>query len=133
MSGMRILIALTYYRPHVSGLTIYTERLARGLARRGHGVTVLTSRYHRSLPAREHKDGVQIVRVPVVTKVSKGVIMPLFPLYAAAQIAHHDVVNIHIPQFEAALLAFLARLYGKRAVLTCHCDLHLPEIGRAHV
>src|SRR5262245_52675494 len=126
MSGMRILIALTYYRPHISGLTIYTERLARGLAARGHHVTVLTSRYHRSLLARERKDGVDIVRVPVLTKVSKGVIMPLFPLYAAAQVARHDVLNIHVPQFEAALLAFLGRLYGKRVVLTYQCDLRLP-------
>jgi hypothetical protein len=29
---MRILHVLTYYRPHVSGLTIYVERLARSLA-----------------------------------------------------------------------------------------------------
>jgi glycosyltransferase involved in cell wall biosynthesis len=123
---MRILIALTYYRPHVSGLTIYAERLARGLARHGHAVTVLTSRFHRSLPAHERADGVEIVRVPVVAKVSKGVIMPLFPLYAARLIRRHQVVNIHMPQFEAALLAALGRLAGKPVVLTYQCDLHLP-------
>ena len=55
---MRILIALTYYRPHVSGLTIYAERLARGLARRGHAVTVLTARFAPRLAAREAVDGV---------------------------------------------------------------------------
>ena len=74
---MRILNALTYYRPHVSGLTIYGERLARGLARRGHAVTVLTSRFHPSLPAREILDGVEVIRVPVARKISKGAIMPL--------------------------------------------------------
>ena len=47
---MRILTALTYYRPHFSGLTIYAERLARALAARGHQVTVLTSRYDPDLP-----------------------------------------------------------------------------------
>ena len=26
---MKILIVLTYYRPHISGLTIYVERLAQ--------------------------------------------------------------------------------------------------------
>ena len=31
---MRVLIGLTYYRPHYSGLTIYTERLARTLVAR---------------------------------------------------------------------------------------------------
>jgi glycosyltransferase involved in cell wall biosynthesis len=115
---MRILIALTYYRPHVSGLTLYAERLARGLARRGHTVTVLTSRFAPWLAARESVDGVDIVRVPVLSKVSKGVIMPLFPFYAAAFVGRCDVVNIHMPQFEAALLAGLGRLRGRGVVLT---------------
>ena len=39
---MRVLVALTYYRPYTSGLTIYAERLAVGLAARGHHVTVLS-------------------------------------------------------------------------------------------
>ncbi len=124
---MRILIALTYYRPHVSGLTIYAERLARGLARRGHAVTVLTARFAPSLPAREAVDGVDIVRVPILTKLSKGVIMPGFPLYAAAYVGRCDVVNVHMPQFEAALLVGLGRLRGRRVVLTYQCDLRLPR------
>ncbi|MGH7787540.1 MAG: glycosyltransferase family 4 protein [Candidatus Binatia bacterium] len=124
---MRILIALTYYRPHVSGLTIYAERLARGLVRRGHAVTVLTSRFAAWLPAREMADGVDVVRVPVALKVSKGVIMPLFPLYAAAFAARHDVVNVHMPQFEAALLAGIGRARGRGVVLTYQCDLRLPH------
>jgi len=126
MSPLRILIALTYYRPHVSGLSIYAERLARGLARHGHQVTVLTSRFHPDLAARERSDGVDIVRVPVPLKVSKGAIMPLFPYYAARLIRCHDVVNIHMPQFESALLALLGRAFGKGVVLTYQCDLRLP-------
>jgi glycosyltransferase involved in cell wall biosynthesis len=126
MSGMRILIALTYYRPHVSGLSIYAERLARGLARHGHSVTVLTSRFHPSLPARERSGGVDIIRVPVSMKISKGVIMPLLPLYAVTLVRRHQVVNIHMPQFEAALLALLGRVYSKAVVLTYQCDLRMP-------
>ena len=73
---MHILTTLTYYRPHYSGLTIYAERLARALVERGHQVTVLTSRYDRSLPAQEVRDGVQIIRPHVLMNVSKGVLMP---------------------------------------------------------
>jgi glycosyltransferase involved in cell wall biosynthesis len=124
---MRILIALTYYRPHVSGLTIYAERLARGLARRGHAVTVLTSRFAPHLPLEERVDGVRIVRVPVARKVSKGVIMPSFAVRAAACIRDADVVNVHMPQFEAALLTALARLRRRPVVLTYQCDLCLPR------
>jgi tRNA uridine 5-carbamoylmethylation protein Kti12 len=56
---MRVLIVLTYYRPHTSGLTIYAEHLARAMVARGHQVTVLTSQYDKSLPAEEVKDGVR--------------------------------------------------------------------------
>ncbi len=83
---MRILFALTYYRPHVSGLTIYVERLARVMAGRGHEVTVLTSQYSKDLPAEEERDGVRIVRVPVAWRISKGVVMPTFPWYAWREI-----------------------------------------------
>ena len=57
---MRILTVLTYYRPHTSGLTIYAERLARALTRRGHQVTVMTTQYDRRLPRREKMDGVDV-------------------------------------------------------------------------
>ncbi len=60
---MRILIVLTYYRPHTSGLTIYAERLAKALVKRGHQVTVLTSRYLNNLPLEEIQDGAQLLRI----------------------------------------------------------------------
>jgi glycosyltransferase involved in cell wall biosynthesis len=124
---VKVLLVLTYYHPHVSGLTIYVKRLAAALARRGHQVTVLTSRYDPSLPEEETVDGVHVVRVPVLFRVSKGVIMPSFPWRAWHLIRAHDVVSIHLPQFEASLLALLARLAGRPAVLTYHCDLQLPH------
>lgn len=123
---MRILIALTYYRPHVSGLTIYAERLARGLARRRHQVTVLTSRFDPALALEERRDGVDVVRVPIARKVSKGVIMPGFAARAWAAIGTHDVVNVHMPQLEAPLLTEIARLRQRAAVLTYQCDLRMP-------
>ncbi len=83
---MRILIALTYYRPHYSGLTIYTERLAKALAARGHQVTVLTSRFDPSYPEEELVDGVRVVRLPVMMRLSKGVIMPSMPFRALQEI-----------------------------------------------
>jgi glycosyltransferase involved in cell wall biosynthesis len=116
-----------YYRPHYSGLTIYTERLARALARRGHHVTVLTSRFNPSLPRTEVGDGVTIARPRVLMRISKGVIMPSLPLWAWRLIRQADVVNAHVPQPDAALIALLARLKQKPMVLTYHCDLELPR------
>ncbi len=123
---MKILVALTYYRPHTSGLTIYAERLARALVQRGHTVTVLTSRYDRRLPRREVMDGVQVVRVPVLMRVSKGVIQPTLGLEATRQILAHDVVHLHLPQFDAAGMALRGRLFRRPAVITYHCDVLLP-------
>lgn len=123
---MKILTVLTYYRPHTSGLTIYAERLARAFAKRGHEVTVMTTHYDPSLPLKETLDGVEIIRVPVIARVSKGVLAPTFGLVAAKLVWQHDVVQLHLPQFDAPGVALRARLFGKPAVLTYHCDVQLP-------
>ncbi|MEI6288807.1 MAG: glycosyltransferase family 4 protein [Chloroflexota bacterium] len=124
---MKILTVLTYYRPHTSGLTIYAERLAEAFARRGHEVTVLTSRFDPSTPAEEIRNGVKIVRAPVALRISKGVIMPTFGLLAWKYVAANDVVQLHLPQFDAPGFAMRARLLGKVSLLTYHCDLQLPS------
>jgi glycosyltransferase involved in cell wall biosynthesis len=123
---MKILVALTYYRPHISGLTIYVERAARALAARGHEVLVLTSRYDRRLPLEEVRDGVRIRRVPVLMRVSKGVIMPTIGWWATRLARWADVLWLHLPQFDAAGIALRGRLFHKPVVLTYHCDVTLP-------
>jgi glycosyltransferase involved in cell wall biosynthesis len=123
---MRILIALTYYRPHYSGLTIYTERVARALAARGHHIIILTSRFDEGLPERELLDGVEIIRPNVWFHISKGVIMPGMIPQAWKLIRQADVVNLHVPQLDAAPISLLSKLLGKPVVLTYHCDLRLP-------
>jgi glycosyltransferase involved in cell wall biosynthesis len=124
---MRILTTLTYYRPHYSGLTIYAERLARALVARGHQVTILTSRYAPNLPAREIRDGVQVIRPQVLTHISKGVLMPTMFYWAWANIRRADVVHLHLPQLDAFYIAILSRLMNKPVVVTYHCDLLLPR------
>src|SRR5215216_1334385 len=125
---MKILTVLTYYRPHTSGLTIYAERLARAFVKRGHQVTVMTTQYDPSLLLEETIDSVKIIRVPVASRISKGVIAPTFGLVATKLVAQHDVVQMHLPQFDAPGVALRARLLGKPAVLTYHCDLLLPPV-----
>jgi glycosyltransferase involved in cell wall biosynthesis len=123
---MRILTVLTYYRPHTSGLTIYAERLARAFARRGHQVTVMTTQYERTLPREEMMDGVRVIRVPVAMRISKGVLAPTFGLVSTKLVWENDVVQLHLPQFDAPGVALRARLFGKPAILTYHCDLFMP-------
>jgi glycosyltransferase involved in cell wall biosynthesis len=122
---MRILTALTYYRPHTSGLTIYAERLAEALVRRGHTVTVLTSRHDPASALEETRNGVRIRRVPVAFRLSKGVIMPTFGFVATREILSHDVQLLHLPQFDAAGLALRGRVWKRPTIVTYHCDLLL--------
>lgn len=123
---MKILEVLTYYRPWVSGLTIYVERLSKALVAQGHDVTVLTAQYEPDLPRYDVLDGVKIVRIPVALRVSKGVIMPGFGPMAWKLAPRSDVIHLHLPQFDAPGVALRGRLLGKPIVLTYHCDLQLP-------
>lgn len=123
---MKILIALTYYSPYVSGLTIYADRIARAWAKEGHEVIVLTSRHSPELPEDETIEGVRVVRAPILFRISKGVIMPAFWLKAIYLVKWADVVNLHLPQFDAAWLAWLGKKKKTFTVLTYHCDLVMP-------
>ncbi len=123
---MRILSVLTYFRPHTSGLSIYAERLAQALVRRGHEVTILTSQFEKDLPLEEMVEGVRILRVPVLFRVSKGVIMPSLGAIAWRETRAHDALLLHLPQFDAAGLALRGRLLKKATVIIYHSDLTLP-------
>jgi glycosyltransferase involved in cell wall biosynthesis len=124
---MKILVVLTYYRPHTSGLTIYAERLAKAMVKRGHQVTILTSQYDPALTKEEMIDGIRIVRAPVLFRISKGVIMPTFGWLASKLVLEHDVVHLHLPQLDAAGVALRGRLFTKPTVITYHCDLLMPK------
>jgi glycosyltransferase involved in cell wall biosynthesis len=124
---VRILIVLTYYHPHWTGLTAYARLLAEGLARRGHQVTVLTARYVKELPKEEVHNGVRIVRLEPLMRLSRGVIMPSFPLVVYRLIKEHDVVQMHTPLLESPLITTLAGRLGKKVVFTHHGDLVMPS------
>lgn len=125
---MRILQSLTYYRPHISGLTIYVQRLSETLVAYAHQVTVLTSKYDPNLSNQEEINGVKVIRVPVLFRLNKGVVMPSFWLRAIPLIFKSEVVHLHLPQIEAADLALLAKLLRKKVIVTYHCDITLPGI-----
>lgn len=124
---MRILTCLTYYWPHRTGLTLHAQRVAEGLAAKGHQVTVLSSRFPNNMPRDEVLNGVRVVRLRPVKRMSRGQVMPAFPWAAFALLRQHDVVHLHTPVLEAALVAWLARRLGRGIVITHHGDLVLPS------
>lgn len=123
---MKILAVLTYYAPHWTGLTSHAVRIAEDLAARGHDVTVLTTRHTHDLAAEEVLKGVRVVRLTPVSRFSRGMIAPAFPVVAARLVARADVVQIHSPLPEAPLVALLGRVTGTPVVFTHHADVVMP-------
>lgn len=123
---LRILMALQYYLPHRTGLTLHVQRIAEALAARGHRVTVVSARHERSLARDEMVNGVRVIRLWAPLRVSRGVMMPAYPWAALGLVRRHDVVSVHTPMLEVPVLALLARLCRKGLVITHHGDLVLP-------
>jgi glycosyltransferase involved in cell wall biosynthesis len=127
---MRVLIVLTYYRPHTSGLTIYAEHLARAMVARGHTGHGSDFRYDKSLPAEEVMDGVRVVRAPVLFRVSKGCDHADLRFDRQPAGGEHDVIHLHLPQFDAAGIALRGRLPcanrpSSPITAICACPLEL--------
>jgi glycosyltransferase involved in cell wall biosynthesis len=123
---MKILMALTYYYPHWTGLTAYAQRLAEGLADRGHQVTVVTSRFRRDLALEDEHNGVRVVRLPSWFRLSRGQVMPGFISAVSRLLREHDVVQTHTPMLETWLVGMLAHRAGRKMLMTHHGDLVMP-------
>lgn len=126
---MRVLVALQYYLPHRTGLTLHVQRLAEALAARGHSVTVLTARFDPAATPRDEEvvNGVRVVRLWAPLRVSRGMVMPAYPWAALALVRQHDVVSLHTPAAETAIFGLYTRWLRRGLVITHHGDLVLPR------
>jgi glycosyltransferase involved in cell wall biosynthesis len=120
-------MVLDYYRPNVSGLTVYAENLAEGLASRGHAVSVLTHRHQRDLPREARENGVRVVRASVPVRIGKALISPGLLARAVSEMARCDLLHLHVPLVNAVPLAGLAMTFRVPVVVTYHCDLQPPS------
>jgi hypothetical protein len=95
---LKILICLLYYFPHRTGLTIHVQQVAEELVRRGHEVTVLTARYLQDMSNDEiMHNGVRVIRLWSPIKISRGMLMPAYPIAAYKAMSEADIVSIHTP------------------------------------
>ncbi|HLY24902.1 MAG TPA: glycosyltransferase, partial [Aggregatilineales bacterium] len=123
---LRILICLLYYVPHRTGYTIHVQHVAEALAARGHEVTVLCARHSHDLPRDETVRGVRIVRLWAPIHMSRGMVMPAYPLALFEFMRRYDLIFTNTPMLETALVALVAQITGKSVVSTHHGDLVLP-------
>lgn len=119
-------MALDYYRPNISGLTLYVESLAKGLAGRGHDVTILTHAHAAGLPPEESDGGVRVVRAPVLARAGKALISPAILGAARRELARADVFHLHSPLVTAVPMSLAGRAARVPIVVTYHCDLKPP-------
>jgi glycosyltransferase involved in cell wall biosynthesis len=123
---MKVLMALDYYRPNISGLTLYVESLAKGLAGRGHDDTILTHAPTAGLPPEETDGGVRVVRAPVLARAGKALISPAILGAARRELARSDVLHLHSPLVNAVPMSLAGCRARVPIVVTYHCDLKPP-------
>jgi L-malate glycosyltransferase len=125
---MRILVLNHEFPPIGGGGGRAAEDICRGLARRGHDVTVLTT-YIKGLPYKEKKDGYQIVRISSLRiqpyrasliAMAAYVLAGLWPGYRAIRLLQPDVIHVHFAVPAGVLAWALSKLTGIPYVLTAH-------------
>ena len=121
---MKILFYTSYFRPYISGITIYTERLVSYLSKKNF-ITILTFQYKKNLPEIEHKQNIRIIRMPYLCKISKGFISPSSLLTYIRTVSMHDRIIVTLPNVEAFFLVIYARLCNKNIVSIAQCDVDL--------
>jgi glycosyltransferase involved in cell wall biosynthesis len=124
---VRIVQVSPFFYPHTGGVESHVRTLSREFARRGHEVTVITSRFDRSLPTEERFEGYRILRSRSLGPILNTPID--YGTRAKIRRQEGDIFHLHYPP---PLTSFFATrgLVGRRvpACLTYHCDLDLPGV-----
>lgn len=124
---MNILVGLTYYAPHWTGLTEHAKRLAEGLVTRGHTLSVVTTQHDPSLSLNEEISGVSIQRTPVQFRLSRTFVSLSFIPTILRKAKYADVIVLYTPLAEVLPVIFFLKLLGKKTVIIHNGDLLLPN------
>lgn len=111
---MRLLFVLAYYYPYVGGAERIFQRVAEGLAARGHEVTVVTTRLPGT-PAREQIGGVMVERVTTPRQGDRYFFSLLSLSNVLRQAGRFDL--LHTTAYNGAPPAFLAARLARRPVV----------------
>lgn len=96
---MRLLYALDTFRPNIDGVAISSERIARGLARRGHAVAVVAPG-RRFADYEEVVDGLPVYRIRALKVLSDRWRIPVLPgdnVKRAMYAFRPDIVVVTLP------------------------------------
>ncbi len=126
--SVRLVVFAHFYPPHVGGLEIVAQRVATGLAERGHHVEVLTSAAP-GRPGTTTERGVRVRRLRVANWFeSRGIPFPLFGpallRHAWRSVRRADVVHVHDMLYVSSwVAALLCRVTRTPYVVTQHVGM----------
>jgi glycosyltransferase involved in cell wall biosynthesis len=122
---VRIVQVSPFFAPHPGGVESHVRAISAELVRRGHDVTVVTSRFDRSLPEEETIDGIRVLRARTPATVFQT---PLdVGVGSAVRRLDAEVVHLHYPPPLTSYFAVRGLAHHPvPACLTYHCDLYLP-------
>src|SRR3989475_5350459 len=124
---MRIVQVCPWFEPYVGGVETHVATISTELVRRGHDVTVVTSRRDRTLPEREEFRGIHVRRVK-----ARGVWLgtPIAPATRAVLGSlEADTAHAHSPP--PLTSSYAAKASARRRlpfVITYHCDVEVPSV-----
>lgn len=125
-TALRVVVVLQYYRPHRTGLTLHVQHLAEALVADGHTVTVIAARHDDRYAPTAVERGVSVRRLWAPIRISRGMVAPGHPVAVWRALRDCDVVSVHTPLLETAIVGVICRLRRVPMVITHHGDLVLP-------
>lgn len=123
---MKILIVTHYFKPHIGGIEIVAYNQAKELVKKGHEVTIVTSKLNRE-KAVEQKEGIRIVRVTAWNLFEKKFDVP-YPIFSPRlistinkEIKGNEIIHAHGALYLGSFISSLfARIYKKPFLVTEH-------------
>lgn len=118
---MKVCVISSYYPPHLSGISQTVADFAEGLAGRGHDVSVVsvhTNKHTKS--CKSFVRGVKVYRARSLGYIGRAPVSPAFVKAMLREANRADVVHVHLPLPEAAIVASFVH---RPIVVTYHCDV----------
>lgn len=114
-------LCLTYHLPNVSGLTLSAHEVALYVKSLGFPVKVFAGRVPDDAPRHDTVDGLEIVRTRAIFRLGKALVMPTYAMDLWRSLDDIDVVNVHLPCLDAAAVAIVAKLRGRKLIVSYIC------------
>jgi glycosyltransferase involved in cell wall biosynthesis len=123
---MRILQISGYYPPHLGGLEVVAQGLARALLARGHDVTVVTSAVGTT--RRDRRGGGQGVRWLRALEIGHTPLMPTLPFVLWSR-PEAEIWHLHVSHVYTDIVTFLIAKAQRRPYIA-HVHMDTAPTGR---